>query len=63
MQFAPLKSSFMVISILGFIISAVVVYDISPKFGFAFAMIFVLMFVASIISMTYAPVAEKEPKK
>ena len=63
MEFVPLKSSFMVISILGFIISAVVVYDISPKFGFAFALVFVLMFVASIISMTYAPVAEREPKK
>ena len=63
MKFAPLKGSFMIISILGFFISAIWVYNISPAYGFAFALIFTLMFVASLISMTYAPVSEKESKR
>jgi len=58
-EFAPLKGSFMVISIVGFIISAIWVYKINPTWGFAFCLVFVMMFVASMISMTYAPVAEE----
>ena len=60
---APLKGSFMAFSIIGFAISALVVYDLSPPFGVAFCVVFTLMFVASLISMTYAPVSEKEPRK
>lgn len=63
MKIAPLKGSFMIASIIGFIISAIWVYNISPQFGFAFALVFTLMFIASLISMTYAPVPYKEPKK
>lgn len=62
MRFAPLKGSFMLISIIGFFVSAIAVYDISPSFGFAFSLIFVLMFVASLISMTYGPIPEKDLK-
>jgi len=58
MKVAPLKGSFMLISILGFVISAIYVYDINPKFGFAFSLVFVLMFIASLISMTYAPIED-----
>ena len=54
MKVAPLPGSFMMISILGFLVSVLMVYNYSPSFGFAFATIFVLMFVASLISMTYA---------
>ncbi|MFH0979129.1 MAG: hypothetical protein V1837_07580 [Candidatus Woesearchaeota archaeon] len=56
---APLKGSFMIASMLGFFISAIWVYEINPKFGFAFSLVFTLMFVASLISMTYAPVPDK----
>ncbi len=58
-NFAPLKGSFMIISIVGFIISAVWVYRRSPTWGFAFCLVFVMMFIASMISMTYAPVGEE----
>jgi len=58
MKVAPLKGSFMLTSILGFIISAIYIYDINAKFGFAFSLVFFLMFVASLISMTYAPVED-----
>jgi len=58
MKVAPLKGSFMLTSILGFIISAIYIYDINAKLGFAFSLVFFLMFVASLISMTYAPVED-----
>lgn len=51
---APLKGSFMVLSILGFLISAYLVEEISYKISFM--LIFAGMFAASIISMTKAPV-------
>lgn len=48
----------MLIAILGFFISAYVVYtEISRNFGLAFMLVFVLMFIASLISMSKAPVA------
>jgi len=55
---SPLKGSFMVTSILGFLISAYFVYPQSLSFGIAFMAIFALMFIASMISMTKAPVPE-----
>ena len=39
----------------GFLISAVYVFDASARWGFTFALFFVLMFIASLISMTYGP--------
>ncbi len=58
---APLKSSFMVISIIGFFVSILMVWPASPSFGLAFAIVFAVMFIASLISMTYAPIEEAEP--
>jgi hypothetical protein len=54
---APLKSSFMIIAIAGFIISAYMIKDISWKF--TMLLFFATMFIAAFISMTYAPVSEK----
>lgn len=56
MKFAPLTGTFMIISIIGFLFSTFIIYDYSEPFGFASALIFTLMFIASIISMTYADV-------
>jgi hypothetical protein len=54
---APLKSSFMLISMLGFMIT--IIYTsygrISSDWGFALGFVFALMFIASMISMTKAP--------
>ena len=55
---SPLKGSFMVTAILGFLISAYYVYPQSLNFGIAFMVIFTLMFIASLISMTKAPISE-----
>ncbi len=52
----PLSAGFMLASILGIIISAIYVYPISSNFGFSFFLLFVLMFIASLISMTLAPI-------
>ena len=53
---APLSSGYMLASMLGFIISLIAIVPISLKWGVTLALIFGLMFVASIISMTYAPI-------
>lgn len=52
---APLKGGYMITSMVGFLISVFYVYDISQKWGFTFALFFMLMFIASLISMTYGP--------
>ncbi|MBS3116880.1 hypothetical protein J4421_04765 [Candidatus Woesearchaeota archaeon] len=58
-EVAPLKASFMIISILGFLITAYIVYPKSKNFGVAFLLVFAAMFVASLISTTKAPVVNE----
>ncbi len=50
----PLPQSFFITSILGFIISAtLMIYGrINETWGFAFCMVFVIMFIASFVSIT-----------
>jgi hypothetical protein len=50
-QVAPLKTSFLVISMIGFLISALYIPKFSLTWAFAFGLVFTLMFVASMISM------------
>ncbi|HLC50446.1 MAG TPA: hypothetical protein VJI97_03380 [Candidatus Nanoarchaeia archaeon] len=52
---APLSSAFMLTSIVGALVSAFYIFPGSRKWGFTFILFFTLMFVASLISMTYAP--------
>jgi len=53
-KYAPLSKSFFVTSIIGFLISVLFVWDAYPSYGFAFAFVFLMMFVASLISMMRA---------
>ena len=53
---APLSNVFMMTSMLGFIISAWFIIPASKSWGFALVIIFLLMFIASVISMSKAPV-------
>ena len=53
----PLKGSVMVTSIVGFLLSAHLIED--ADFRVAFMLVFTAMFVASLISMTKAPVIEQ----
>ena len=56
----PLKGSFMLSSIIGFIISWIYVLPRNRTWGFTFILFFVMMFIASIISMTTAPLEAEE---
>ena len=56
---SPLKGSFMVLSIVGFLVTTYLVYPRSSNFGVTFMIVFAAMFVASLVSMTKAPVSEK----
>ncbi len=57
-EVAPLPASFMVTSIVGYIISVLLVYPRWQSWGFAFALVFIMMFIASVISMTYSEVKD-----
>ncbi len=52
---APLKGSFMVLSIIGFFISAYIVFPLTFNFGIALMLIFAAMFISSLVSMSKAP--------
>ena len=51
---APLSGGYMITSIVGFLISAFYILPNSMTWGFTFVLFFTLMFIASLISMTYA---------
>jgi len=53
-KIAPLSASFTLASIIGFILSLVYIMDWDTTWGFAFALIFFCMFLASMQSMRYA---------
>ncbi|PIN73599.1 hypothetical protein COV20_05235 [Candidatus Woesearchaeota archaeon CG10_big_fil_rev_8_21_14_0_10_45_16] len=55
---APLKGSFMVFAMIGFFVSAYLVYPENINYGIALMLVFALMFIASLISMSKAPVVE-----
>ena len=52
----PLKGSFMVISILGFLITIYLIYPNSFNYGVAFMAVFIVMFIASLVSMSKVPI-------
>jgi len=51
-SFVPLTSSFMLTSIIGVMVSAMFVMKLSVTWGFTFTVFFVIMFIASIVSMS-----------
>lgn len=58
-EWAPLSAGFMLTSIIGFLVSIWLIMDLSTSWGFTFAFFFVIMFLASLISMTKAePIPE-----
>ncbi|MFH1174060.1 MAG: hypothetical protein V1725_02950 [archaeon] len=52
---APLSSSFMMVSLIGFVISAFML-DTFPTWAFTLMFFFVLMFISSIVSMNHAKI-------
>jgi hypothetical protein len=53
-KIAPLSGSFLATSIIGFMISIIYIIKAYPSWGFAFALVFGLMFISSLISMHYS---------
>ena len=60
-KIAPLSSSFMIVAIVGFLLTAFLIKDLSWKF--TLLLFFAVMFIAAFISMTRAPVPMTEAKK
>ena len=58
-KYAPLSGGFMITSIVGFFVSAIYIANFSLNWGFALSVVFVIMFIASFISMIKAPVGLK----
>lgn len=54
---APLTASFMIASIVGFLISAFMITE--PSWKFTLQLFFAVMFIASFISMTKGPVVKE----
>ncbi len=52
---APLPDSFFLMSIIGLFVSVIYVIPRSQDFGVAFTIVFGAMFIASMVSLTYAP--------
>ncbi len=48
---APLKTSFLVTSMIGFLVSVLYIPKMSTTWAFTFGLVFTLMFVASMIAM------------
>ena len=59
-QAAPLSSAFMGVAILGFLFSAIYLLDRSPSWGFTLCLFFVMMFIASLISMSRVEASDEE---
>jgi multisubunit Na+/H+ antiporter MnhB subunit len=60
---APLNTAFFATSIIGFLISIFYIYPKTVSWGFAFALVFALMFIASLISMRRAGISSQLPKR
>ncbi len=58
-QAAPLKRSFLLLSIVGFLITAYLIYPLSFNLGITFMVVFVAMFIASLISMAKGPIIKE----
>lgn len=52
-KFAPLKASFLFVSMVGFVFSVLIVKKWSETWAFAFALFFVIMFIASLLTIRY----------
>ncbi len=61
---APLKSSFMLAGIIGFLISVIYIPKYSLNWAFAFGLVFLIMVIATLVSMTQSkPVLPLYKKK
>jgi uncharacterized membrane protein len=55
----PLNSTYMLVSMMGFIISALML-EILPSWAFAFMVVFIVMFIASVASLSNLSIHDKD---
>jgi uncharacterized membrane protein len=65
---APLSGSLMMVSILGFLVSIMWLWKLSMNWAFSIGFLSIIIFIATMISVTNAPVEEElsldeQPKK
>ncbi len=60
MNFAPLPGSFMAISILGFLFTFIYKDSLGLSWTFTLALFFIIVFIASFLSLHYGPIPERE---
>ncbi|MFH1505750.1 MAG: hypothetical protein ABIE94_02065 [archaeon] len=58
-KYYPLSSGFMLVAIIGFIVSIVYYDSFGHTWGFTLALFFIIMFIAGMITMTRAPIADE----
>ncbi len=51
---APLPASFMLLSLFGLLLCVLYLWKVSLQWAFAFGLLFLIMVIASFVSMTYA---------
>jgi hypothetical protein len=55
-KYVPLKNTFVISSIVGFFVSVIYISKYSFNWSVSLGLIFLMMFIASMITMTKAPV-------
>ena len=58
-KFAPLPGSFMIVALFGFLFAVFFLKDYSLPWTFVVATFSIIMFAASLLSMTFAPVEDE----
>jgi hypothetical protein len=51
-DYVPLPHEWMLFSIIGFFVTVFMIFDFSRSWGFAFAIFFIIIFIASIVNMS-----------
>jgi hypothetical protein len=59
-RFVPLPHEWMLVAIIGFFITIFEVWRWSKTWGFAFVCLFIIIFIASLLSMNAAGTSEEE---
>jgi prepilin signal peptidase PulO-like enzyme (type II secretory pathway) len=60
LNFAPLPGSLMAISILGILLTAIYINSLGETWTFTLMLFFIMLFVASFLSLHYGPLPERE---
>ncbi len=60
MRYAPLPHEWMLVSIIGFFISIFSIWSLNKSWGFTFALFFIIMFIASMVTLGGTGTSEED---